>query len=100
APLPALHSFPTRRSSDLGKIRNALEVSRGSVALVEDENAPALHAGIDLRRLTLDINVAIDRNALRDRCWINDRAILRHDELGLRSEEHTSELQSLAYLVC
>src|SRR5687767_15342661 len=29
-----------------------------------------------------------------------DKVIPLNDELGLRSEEHTSELQSLAYLVC
>src|SRR5687767_15488050 len=31
---------------------------------------------------------------------VGDRARSREAYLGLRSEEHTSELQSLAYLVC
>src|SRR5205823_14556655 len=32
--------------------------------------------------------------------WREERAVLCIPGTGLRSEEHTSELQSLAYLVC
>src|SRR2546423_9579669 len=45
------------------------------------------------------IVVAHDRHLLRataDELWL----VVRDDDQGARSEEHTSELQSLAYLVC
>src|SRR5205823_14613914 len=65
----ALHSFPTRRSSDLDR--------------------PGL-AWLSCR--------------LGDRlCGRSDRRVLSHQQSAgeiIRSEEHTSELQSLAYLVC
>src|SRR5687767_15779686 len=68
---PDLHSFPTRRSSDL--LQEAI------------------------------VDGAFDVNPVR-----RDARLARVAELGgektfdglVRSEEHTSELQSLAYLVC
>src|SRR5205823_9574899 len=82
---PALHSFPTRRSSDLLLLRRAAALEEG-------------HAAQDHRR--------------EERAGQHDAAHLLEDDgqvdevearatvlLG-RSEEHTSELQSLAYLVC
>src|SRR5205823_14394140 len=65
-----LHSFPTRRSSDLGS--ECLHVGRRQ-RLAADPPVP----GLDL--------------------FHGDP---RHRAHVLRSEEHTSELQSLAYLVC
>src|SRR2546425_4101006 len=32
--------------------------------------------------------------------WVPARHVLRRSDVATRSEEHTSELQSLAYLVC
>src|SRR5687767_15644389 len=62
-----LHSFPTRRSSDLGNpLVNALDRAR------------------DNRDRSINI--------------VNDAGVNFSDHD--RSEEHTSELQSLAYLVC
>src|SRR5688500_19458700 len=77
---PALHSFPTRRSSDLPGARRA----EGPA----DPDGPAQRQ----RR--------VDRARTSD--WLHrheDRghAALRDDE---RSEEHTSELQSPCKLVC
>src|SRR5687767_15340464 len=66
-----LHSFPTRRSSDLGKNRT------------------------DSHSVTADLQAAI-RYAYRH-TWRGARV---GSSVGTRSEEHTSELQSLAYLVC
>src|SRR5438046_9882919 len=65
----ALHSFPTRRSSDLGK----------NVAPQNLENA--------LKTSPLVSNALV----------VGDR---RPYVAALRSEEHTSELQSLTNLVC
>src|SRR5947199_4561492 len=65
---PHLHSFPTRRSSDLPQLRHRGPDVRGRQA------GEQLFECVRVRRLDLD-------------------------ELA-RSEEHTSELQSLRHLVC
>src|SRR5688500_19560670 len=77
-PHRALHSFPTRRSSDLGAARR------------RDADRAALAGGV----------VAALRRA-------HDLAVARDRELHVgrlveaeRSEEHTSELQSPCNLVC
>src|SRR5262245_65362940 len=77
--LRSLHSFPTRRSSDL----KALFLSR-------------------VRSLT-KIAIALSSAVALVGCggfaeWIAVRVFYR--EAVLRSEEHTSELQSLRHLVC
>src|SRR5205823_15040777 len=79
-----LHSFPTRRSSDLARRPAADHAMRGSVRLA-------------VRRA-------------RDRCpraarrpWmggVQPWPSYRSRASIARSEEHTSELQPLAYLVC
>src|SRR5205823_14969509 len=89
---PYLHSFPTRRSSDL---RGFVDVD-DHVAL---ETAAALAGGGD------DFHVILVRLAPSDgagelaapHVYAGDNFWFRQ---GTRSEEHTSELQSLAYLVC
>src|SRR5690349_23808938 len=80
-----LHSFPTRRSSDLDECREGRETEAG-------ERRPQRPARDRLR-------VDEVRGQQRDR-----RARERDDQRGdrgeLRSEEHTSELQSRRDLVC
>src|SRR5438045_7420161 len=69
-----LHSFPTRRSSDLSDAvagPAALSIASGKRPLTSTTTASAIPATVSRRRL---------RDA--------------------RSEEHTSELQSLRHLVC
>src|SRR5205807_9317206 len=82
-PLPALHSFPTRRSSDL-VIRLAVLVDRGGRELPIQPDFVAL----TLSDVPKDhrVNVHFDAMILRD--------------VTERSEEHTSELQSPCNLVC
>src|SRR5205814_2796766 len=81
---PDLHSFPTRRSSDLG---DAMPPSVEAVAarrpdlVVLYRAGPNLTAAEQLERLGIR-TVLLDLNLLE------------------RSEEHTSELQSLRHLVC
>src|SRR5205823_13681913 len=73
-----LHSFPTRRSSDLRR-----RLLRGSLALVsktEREECQRAQRNDDAQNETP-----------WTRLWLR---------FAWRSEEHTSELQSLAYLVC
>src|SRR5205823_12645042 len=89
----ALPSFPTRRSSDLSRAMHQ-EMSQYLMVILWSQ------------KMTLTLGGAIF-------CW---RAVRRERELNtfdfqritrltpldlaVRSEEHTSELQSLAYLVC
>src|SRR5207248_11543286 len=72
-----LHSFPTRRSSDLGR---AARDARAAGLAPAARRAAALHSRALRRHLQLD-------------------GEMEHDGSG-RSEEHTSELQSPYDLVC
>src|SRR5207249_9826851 len=74
-----LHSFPTRRSSDLKRVtrRDRREREAGDEVL-----------DVDLGELAHLIDHALGR------------PVLRRLEIGVRSEEHTSELQSRFDLVC
>src|SRR5207248_11007892 len=78
---PHLHSFPTRRSSDLQLL----------------ERQPA-HLG----RLALADCAAVHRAQEIIQQSLPGRRVVEHvaDERRLRSEEHTSELQSPYDLVC
>src|SRR5690606_40085532 len=86
---PDLHSFPTRRSSDL------YFALRGSIY---SHIVVSVRAAYQTRRITLSLLMLLSR--LRR---VHDRT---HDSptIGsvclLRSEEHTSELQSRENLVC
>src|SRR5205823_14544296 len=75
------HSFPTRRSSDLLAARRDADAARAHERrLLRRGRGLAQLAGAGDRRLA---------GADADHVWHRRR-----------SEEHTSELQSLAYLVC
>src|SRR5205823_15001163 len=84
-----LHSFPTRRSSDLVQSHPGLSRSGGWTSLLHGAGWPwrAARVPTEVRRLYV---LRGNRHGKPCASWI------RH----LRSEEHTSELQSLAYLVC
>src|SRR5205823_14058783 len=91
-----LPSFPTRRSSDLLMLAKfgtpeqrsrwlpdlATGKRRSGIALTEPQ------AGSDLQGITT--------TARRE----GDHFVVNGAKTWIRSEEHTSELQSLAYLVC
>src|SRR5687767_15456945 len=88
-----LHSFPTRRSSDLSSFEQLLTVECGVGA--EGEQACHKKAQYDAAD---DAAPACDQpesgNGSSGHCQGNG------SPKRTRSEEHTSELQSLAYLVC
>src|SRR5205823_14832795 len=92
-----LHSFPTRRSSDLGQDdKDDLQRFRSELGLDRYE----LHAG-NFHRRQRSVREVCGRLSPEDGEEGKDGK--RGKEiifLVLRSEEHTSELQSLAYLVC
>src|SRR5205823_14098011 len=83
-----LHSFPTRRSSDLGWRQGELLVA----VLVHEVMQVAL--GVQVLNLTL-----LQPDARPLGSGLRGGAA-SGSVPELRSEEHTSELQSLAYLVC
>src|SRR5205823_7210567 len=99
APHPLLPSFPTRRSSDLGTVIGPYklleQIGEGGfgVVFMAEQIQPirrkvalkVIKPGMDTRRVVARFEA--ERQAL---------ALMDHP----RSEEHTSELQSLAYLVC
>src|SRR5207248_5988722 len=93
-PHPDLHSFPTRRSSDLvfglqgmGELgRSPASAAAGALAAVAAEKVQDLVAG--LRAL----GEVVDR--------VLDQRVGRRLGGKFRSEEHTSELQSPYDLVC
>src|SRR5438046_4092082 len=76
---PDLHSFPTRRSSDL-------------LALVADDMPTAM----DFYTRVMGFRLVHVRRVPYEQ----DRGQPPYENLRHRSEEHTSELQSLTKLVC
>src|SRR5205823_13219004 len=97
--LRALHSFPTRRSSDL-KACEGDEVLRCKVeALLSSRE----RAGSFIETSAVAVATRIIENGQADLLvgqTIGHYKISKRIGTGGRSEEHTSELQSLAYLVC
>src|SRR5205085_6701759 len=91
-----LHSFPTRRSSDL-----TLEVQHGAKpiggGLRFDGAGKRLRRGAVGQRLC---HHPPDQGALWLLCEAEELGATAAKLLGLRSEEHTSELQSQSNLVC
>src|SRR5205814_9479917 len=84
-PLRPLHSFPTRRSSDLTQSRRRparIHIRSGAASHLVDETHCVLQE-VDLRS-----------EAFEQTCLGRFAGRLS------RSEEHTSELQSLRHLVC
>src|SRR5207247_7035368 len=83
----ALHSFPTRRSSDLGLLEHADELAADDLALL-------LGVG-DAGQRVEEAFPRVDGHEVDP--GGGDEVLL---DLGARSEEHTSELQSRVDLVC
>src|SRR5690606_42014057 len=92
-----LHSFPTRRSSDLN-----LATSLGSALVgtlyVLDEPSIGLHPRDNLKLITLLKNLRDIGNSVL--VVEHDPDMMKHADILIRSEEHTSELQSRENLVC
>src|SRR5205823_14410195 len=92
---PHLHSFPTRRSSDL--VTSGSDIQIEDLIAAEDVVVTLSQAGY-IKAQPLDEYRAQKRGGRGKMA-----AATKEDdfiEKLFRSEEHTSELQSLAYLVC
>src|SRR5205814_8873424 len=92
-----LHRFPTRRSSDLG---GSMPISASVSGSAQSSTTTAMLAIFALNffgrpRSARSTNASNSRRVMtaaeQRRTWLLPR---------LRSEEHTSELQSLRHLVC
>src|SRR5205823_12729709 len=94
----SLHSFPTRRSSDLQDVQRWLVIVAEQTMRMAGE-AVARQARIengDLAAGAAELQGAGETG----KAAADDDDVIHGDGLRVRSEEHTSELQSLAYLVC
>src|SRR5206468_11835120 len=81
---PDLHSFPTRRSSDLI-----------AVCMIDPKTKLCFGCGRTLPEIARWGRMSAD-----ERLALMDGLAARMHDAGLRSEEHTSELQSRSDLVC
>src|SRR5205823_14704792 len=90
---PALHAFPTRRSSDLAVLRACADERR-------EPAAEHVHADRDRYRDRVSAGARGDDRSLAVRRGRAHPRRTARERSSPRSEEHTSELQSLAYLVC
>src|SRR5207249_8791522 len=97
---PNLHPFPTRRSSDLTMLR--LGAERDEVAVVDDQRGCPTYVShlAEATRAVLELPYGVYHVAAGGECTWADFAEAIFAEAGLRSEEHTSELQSRFDLVC
>src|SRR5207244_11755583 len=88
-PPPALHSFPTRRSSDLIFLGKAARGDFGTSFVYKTRTVA------EILRETFPVSLLLGALALA-------LAVVGGLALGIlaRSEEHTSELQSPDHLVC
>src|SRR5205085_11976291 len=95
---PDLHSFPTRRSSDLPQFRMSLPAAGNALA----QKTVPVGATIE-PRLVLKVCGTVGRsNSLKSPTLILAVGTLTNPKSFVvdRSEEHTSELQSQSNLVC
>src|SRR5205823_10490207 len=92
----SIRSFPTRRSSDL-----KAEVRKEGFFLLTGQTF-TLHAGSNELSLLLNHEQEVRENVqvTAPSNQIDAKDTTHRSTLSARSEEHTSELQSLAYLVC
>src|SRR5690606_39646734 len=97
--LRALHPFPTRRSSDLGLDGVASERHQVSAEVLEESSTWQSPSGS-----RVDVLIAPLRITYSELCRLpsRNRNSLRASGRRrlMRSEEHTSELQSRENLVC
>src|SRR5206468_10436026 len=91
-----LHSFPTRRSSDLGRSQDQVLVMPGFYPVVAPTASEAQEKYDYLQSL---IQKPVGISILEHTIGVHDLDKIPLDG-PVRSEEHTSELQSRSDLVC
>src|SRR5205823_11077595 len=96
---PDLHSFPTRRSSDLHVLAQIARILHGQGC---DDSSPFsrhYHAPKCNWSCRREVVLQFFQQDVRCEIPLLVKPVEDKGNFG-RSEEHTSELQSLAYLVC
>src|SRR5207302_11433589 len=88
-----LRSFPTRRSSDLFRLRAELRLRLHVDLIRTAESVEVVH----VQRAEVDLKGVEDVGEIDA---VRFRALAIDNSVNLRSEEHTSELQSRENLVC
>src|SRR5690625_5354280 len=86
-----LHSFPTRRSSDLNSFRGG-PVGLDTIAATIGEESQTIEDVYEPYLLQIGFLQRTSRGRLATK--------KAYEHFGIRSEEHTSELQSRGHLVC
>src|SRR5207248_10904832 len=94
-----LHSFPTRRSSDLKRSRKGIGARASIAFLIEEDQAVFSMLDENHVRKTLVADLR-DFPAAIDLFMLNVLGSQELFQVFQRSEEHTSELQSPYDLVC
>src|SRR5206468_11332370 len=89
------HSFPTRRSSDL-KLPDGSPNPLFTIGGVNIPRAPGVNAG----NTAVIPNSDVDLSGCLAKTFFSPATDTTAGDLGFRSEEHTSELQSRSDLVC
>src|SRR5690606_41868988 len=93
-----LHSFPTRRSSDL--ILTGLPGSGKSYLSTQLETKGWVRVNQDDLGSVQECKKLFEKSLLKQKNVIVDRCNVHSKDRKMRSEEHTSELQSRENLVC
>src|SRR5205823_15088274 len=96
AALPTPHSFPTRRSSDLWLDASTAFVAMAATLAIRPQPPHGGGTKAGIASIREGLAYLKGRRMLVGTFLIDINAMV----FGMRSEEHTSELQSLAYLVC
>src|SRR5690625_5517860 len=92
--MPYLHSFPTRRSSDLTFVGEA------STGYGESEDSVNVPSPFPKRTRTSFPKKKVETTRSTFPSPSRSAAARRNGNSPIRSEEHTSELQSRGHLVC
>src|SRR5205823_10818724 len=100
ATLRDLHSFPTRRSSDLRPGGEPVDPRGRRRSGSERQLRDRIQRERRRERAVADPEPDRRSPPLRDEMIGGDNLTTLNGFSQIRSEEHTSELQSLAYLVC
>src|SRR5205823_14378020 len=96
---PAPHSFPTRRSSDLAVGAIPARAAADEMRRLVGASSP-VRSGRALRIAATNATARTSATTAATPTASTGQSIRGPGSGSARSEEHTSELQSLAYLVC
>src|SRR5207249_11089259 len=95
-PNPSIHSFPTRRSSDLERIMDSMDLEREKGITIMAKNTAVTYKGVHINIVDTPGHADFGSEVERTLTLVDG---VRSTSEPKRSEEHTSELQSRFDLV-